>query len=82
MPQKNLQLISVRIDPDTIKKIEEFASRRCYWKRNTIINAILTNVMNDFPEKDIYDMVRRSMFTKDQIVAKYEIVKAQIDKQP
>ena len=82
MSHNNLQLISVRIDPDTIKKIEKFGSRRYYWKRNTIINAILTSVMNDFPEKDIYDMVRRSMFTKDQIVAKYEIVKAQIDKQP
>lgn len=80
MPHNNLQLISVRIEPDTIKKIEEFAKTRRYWKRNTIINAILTNVMNDFPEKDIYDMVRRSVFTKDQIVAKYEIVKAQIDK--
>lgn len=80
MPHNNLQLISVRIEPDTIAKIEEFAKTRRYWKRNTIINAILTAVMNDFPESDIYDMVRRSWFTKEQVTAKYEIVKAQIDK--
>lgn len=82
MPHNNLQLISVRLDPYTIAKIEDFAKSGRYWKRNTIINAILTTVMNDFPEGDIYDMVRRNWFAKEQVTAKYEIVKAQIDKQP
>lgn len=75
MPLQNLQLMSVRIDPDTIKKLDDFCSRHRYWKRNTVINAILYAVMNNFTEKDIYDMARTNPLTKETITAKYEIIK-------
>ena len=58
MAKDNLQLISVRIDPDTLQKIDELTKRHRYWKRNTIINAILTSVMNAFSESDIYNLIR------------------------
>ena len=73
MPKENLQLISVRIDPDTLAKIEKFAARHSYWKRNTIINCLLTTIFQDFNERQIYDMVRRSNFDKAIITSKYEI---------
>lgn len=73
MPKENLQLISVRIDPDTLAKIEKFAARHSYWKRNTIINCLLTTVFNDFNERQIYDMVRRSNFDKAIVTSEYEI---------
>lgn len=73
MPKENLQLISVRIDPDTLAKIEKFAARHSYWKRNTIINCLLTTVFNDFNERQIYDMVRRNNFNKAIVQSEYEI---------
>lgn len=73
MPKENLQLISVRIDPDTLAKIEKFAARHSYWKRNTIINNLLTTVFNDFNERQIYDMVRRNNFNKAMVQSDYEI---------
>ena len=47
MPKENLQLISVRIDPDTVAKIEKFAARHSYWKRNTIINNVLMTIFQE-----------------------------------
>lgn len=73
MPKDNLQLISARIDQDTLAKIEKFAARHSYWKRNTIINCLLMTIFQDFNDRQIYDMVRRNHF-KDQFVRlDYEI---------
>lgn len=58
MAKDNLKLISVRIDPDTLAKIDEMTKRHYYWKRNTIINRILTNVMQCFDEKALFDIVK------------------------
>lgn len=73
MPKENLQLISARLDTDTLAKIEKFAARHSYWKRNTIINNLLTTVFNDFNERQIYDMVRRNNFNKAIVESEYEI---------
>ena len=73
MPKENLQLISARLDTDTLAKIEKFAARHSYWKRNTIINCLLTTVFNDFNERQIYDMVRRNNFNKAIVQNEYEI---------
>lgn len=73
MPKDNLQLISARIDAETIQKIEKFTERHSYWKRNSVINNLLMTIFRDFSDKQIYDMVRRSNF-KDQCVrVDYEI---------
>lgn len=73
MSKENLQLISARIDQDTLAKIERFMVHHPYWKRNAVINNILTTVLNDFDGKMIYDMVRRSFFRDSTITAHYEI---------
>ena len=67
------KLISARIDPETMDKIEAFKTKYQYWTRNYIIDKILFAVMKDFDEKDIYDMVRRSRWTMCDILAKYKI---------
>lgn len=60
MPQENLKLISVRIDPETLEKIDYIHLHYTYWKRNAIINGILTAVVDSFSKKEIYDMIRYS----------------------
>ena len=57
MPQENLKLISARIDPETLEKIDVIQHDLRYWKRNSIINGILTAVVDSFSKKEIYDMV-------------------------
>lgn len=74
MAQENLKLLSVRLDPDTLKKIEKFTNKHTYWKRNSVINNLLTTVINDFSEKAIYDMARRSFFRSSEIKAEYKII--------
>ena len=74
MTKENLKLVSVRIDPDTIEKIDEFVKQHYYWKRNGVINAILWAAMHDFKTDDVYDMVRRNRYKTQAIDCKYEIV--------
>lgn len=56
----NKQLLSVRLDPETLNQIESFRAHRTYWKRNTVISQILNAVFDNFDEKAIYDMCRYS----------------------
>lgn len=79
MSQKNLKLISVRVDPDTLEAIDAFSESYRYWKRNTVINGILYAVMRDFDKEAIYDMVRSSMFPNAEKVTMYEIVSQKLE---
>lgn len=58
MPQEKLKLISARVDPATLAKIDQFLTRHSYWKRNTVIAHVLDAVLDNFTEGEIYDMVR------------------------
>lgn len=71
--KESKKLISARIDPETLKKIEEFCAKHRYWTRNFVIDRILYAVLEDFDEKDIYDMVRRPHLRRYNVLAKYEI---------
>lgn len=73
MSTKNLKLTSVRIDPDTLEKINQFAQKHYVWTKNAVINSILTAVMERFSDDDIYDMCRTSYFANDPITAIYKI---------
>ena len=42
---ENLKLISVRLEPEILKKIDELAEKQSYRKRSNIIQAILKNVI-------------------------------------
>lgn len=63
MAKDNLKLVSCRIDPKTLDRIDVFRSTHYYWKRNSVINAVLTNVFALMSDRDIYDLVRH--FTKE-----------------
>lgn len=74
---KNLQLISVRLDPNDLDALTKFCSRHTYWKRNTVICGIISAVMRDFNERQIYDMVRRNRFGTEIVTAEYRIEQVQ-----
>lgn len=55
---ENKKLLSVRLDPQTIAKINVIQQKHYYWKRGTIISSILDAVVDNFDDKAIYDMMR------------------------
>ena len=71
--QKNLKLVSCRIDPDTLEKIDHFVARHTYWTRNAVINKILSTVINRFDERDVYDMVRSNNFLNEHVTALFRM---------
>lgn len=73
MAKNNLKLLSIRIEPETLAKIEEFTKRHTYWNRNAVINSLLTTLFMDFNDRQHYDMVRRHWFKKNEVKAEYEI---------
>lgn len=54
---ENLKLISVRLEPDTIEKIDRFCEDKRYWKRNTVINVVLTEVFSRLSDGDLFKMM-------------------------
>lgn len=54
---ENLKVISVRMSPSTIEKVDKLAVSLFNWERSTIINNIVTAIVNNADENDIYDLV-------------------------
>ncbi|MDT3388957.1 MAG: hypothetical protein LIR46_14550 [Bacteroidota bacterium] len=57
---EKLKLISLRIDPQTLQKVDAIRAKHYYWKRNAIINGLLTAVVDAMDDGTLYDMVRYS----------------------
>lgn len=72
--KENLKQISVRLDPIILNQIDAIQQRHEYWKRNTIINALLKCVVTEFTSKQIYDMIRRDWYSKSECRADFEIL--------
>lgn len=80
MKNQGTQLISTRLDRETLAKIDEMAETHFYWKRSTIINAVLEAVFRDFTPAARYDMVRSGMYLHYERNATYEITENLISK--
>lgn len=73
MSRENLKLVSVRMDDDLIKKLDEVAQKHTYWKRSDIIRNLLIAVLAEMSAGDIYNMVRYAWYNKNVVDAKFEI---------
>ena len=78
MASENLKPVSTRLDPETVEKIDMWLKRHKYWKRNTVINGILTAVVDNFDDRQIYDMARYWRKGQNEVKAEFEIVKREI----
>ena len=67
------KLTSIRLETDTITKIDNFVENRTYWKRSTVINNILAAVLENFTPNEVYEMVRRYSWERNKVNAKFEI---------
>lgn len=73
MPKENLKLISARVDPATLAKIDDFVKRHTYWKRNTVICCVLDAVLDNFTDAEIYDMVRYNRIHQFNVSASFTL---------
>lgn len=73
MSRENLKLISVRLDEDLLRKLDEIAQKYTYWKRSDIIRNILIAVLAEMSAGDIYNMIRYAWYKKNVVDAKFEI---------
>ena len=73
MSRENLKLISVRLDDDVIKKLDELARNYTYWKRSDIIRNILFAALSEMDAGDIYNMIRYHFYKKNVVHANFEI---------
>lgn len=73
MTKENLKPVSTRLTPETLNAIDQFVAKRSYWKRNMVINRVLTAVFTHFEESDIYDMVRYYPQKGEEIECKFKI---------
>lgn len=73
MSRDNLKLVSVRMDDDLIRKLDEVAQKHIYWKRSDIIRNVLLAVFAEMSAGDIYNMIRYAWYKKNVVNAKFEI---------
>ena len=73
MSRENLKLISIRMDDDVIRKLDEIARNHTYWRRSDIIRNILIAVLAEMSAGDIYNMIRYAWYKKNVVDAKFEI---------
>ena len=55
---EKMKQISLKIDPATLEKIDEMARHFKWWKRNAIINQVLSAVLDECTADDILKMLR------------------------
>lgn len=73
MSRELLKLVSVRMEDDLIRKLDEVAQKHTYWKRSDIIRNILIAVLAEMSAGDIYNMIRYAWYKKNVVDAKFEI---------
>lgn len=61
---ENLKQLSVKIEPETLEKIDAIASRLTFWKRNAVINTLLTTLLREADERDIDKLIKHRFSTR------------------
>lgn len=54
-------------------KIDKFLEGRNYFKRSDVINNLLAAVLENFTEREVYDMVCRYRWNRNVCETKFEI---------
>lgn len=55
---ENKKLVSLRLNPQTLAKIDAISDYQTYWNRTTVISSILDAVFDCIGEKAVLDMMR------------------------
>lgn len=69
------KLTSIRLEMETVNKIEEIANSERYIKKSDVINNILAAVFQNFTSQEVRDMVYRFKWYHNVVVTKFEPTK-------
>lgn len=67
------KLTSIRLETESLEKIDNFVKTRTYFKRSDVINNILAAVLQNFTEGEVYDMVCRYRWNRNVVNTKFEV---------
>lgn len=70
---RDKKLISMRLDEDVIQYVEAFCKNHRYWKKTTVLNALLSAVVHNFTEEDVYNMARWPLYRQNEVACHFEI---------
>lgn len=68
----NLKLISVRLNPEALRAIEQLTVHHPYWKRNAIINQLLSTLLRCAGNQTIWSMLSIPFPYENGFVVKFE----------
>lgn len=54
---EKLKLVSVRLEPATLRKVDELAKRHDYFTRSSIINRLLANIINCSDGRTLWNII-------------------------
>lgn len=69
---ENLKLLSVRLDPEALRAIEQLTVHHPYWKRNAIINQLLSTLLRCAGNQTIWTMLSVPFAYDKGYVVKFE----------
>lgn len=72
------QLISVRIEPEVMKRLEKNVGRQIYMTRSFVINRILDAVLSCAEERTIYEIINTYYPREKGFVIRFEVEKGKI----
>lgn len=72
------QLISVRIEPEVMRRLEEYVGKQRYMTRSFVINRILNAVLNCAEPGTIYNMINTFHPREKGFVTRFEVEKGKI----
>ena len=67
------KLTSIRIEVDIFEKIEKLSDKHEYWKRSSVINNLLRAVLDNFDDRQVYDMLCRYRWSRNVVKTEFEI---------
>ena len=69
------KLISVRLDPETLEKIDEFLKNRKYFTRSAIIDTLMSVIMKCTDDDTIWTMMTTSFPFEKGCTVRFEVDK-------
>lgn len=69
------KLVSVRLETETLEKIEKIVEHESYYKRSDVINNLLKAVLDNFDAGQIHDMMYRWKWMKNVVNTQFEVTK-------
>ena len=72
------QLISVRLEPEVMRRLEEYVGRQRYMTRSFVINHILHAVLSCAEAGTIYNMINTYHPREKGFVTSFEVEKGKI----